>query len=236
MTLRRGPELPYKLIAGVTPCRPGWVVASAKIFGATIGPEPPRVFSTFLDILGERPAFTTLVINAPVGYPDSIDKGPRSCDIEARSLVGRRGGAIHNAPTRDVLSGRVAWSDGGLDVVSASLLPRYREVADEMSGYRQRSIYEGHPELSFYQINKEAPLKRSKKVVPGLDERRGILIRQIPGIESVLDATLVGVPTKHLYDAAAMLWTARRVFGHAARRIPKDGEWDSEGLRMEIVY
>ena len=45
-----------------------------------------------------------------------------------------------------------------------------------------------------------------------------------------------GVPQKHLYDAFALLWTARRVFGHAAKRIPMEPEWDSEGLRMEIVY
>jgi len=236
VTLRRGPELPYKLIAGVTPCRPGWLLASAKLHGSTIGPELPRVMPTFLDVLSERPAFSLIVVNAPIGYPDSIESGPRSCDREARALVGRRGGAVHNAPTRDVVSGKVSWSDGGLDVVSASLLPKYREVAAEMSGYRQRTVYEGHPELSFYQINKDTPLKRSKKIVPGLDERREVLIKQIPGIDRILDAEVVGVPIKHLYDAAAMLWTARRVFGHAARRIPKEAEWDSEGLRMEIVY
>ncbi len=191
---------------------------------------------TFLDVLSERPAFSLIVVNAPIGYPESNESESRSCDREARALVGRRGGAVHNAPTRDVISGKVSWSDGGLDVVSASLLPKYREVASEMSGYRQRTVYEGHPELSFYQINKDTPLKRSKKIIPGLDERRAVLLKQIPGIDRVLDAEIVGVPIKHLYDAAAMLWTARRVFGHAARRIPRDAEWDSEGLRMEIVY
>jgi predicted RNase H-like nuclease len=236
VTLRRGPELPYKLIAGVTPCRPGWLVASAKLHGSTIGPETPRVMPTFLDVLSERPSFSLIVVNAPIGFPDSKESGSRSCDLQARALVGRRGGAVHSAPTRDVLSGRVPWYEGGLDVVSASLLPKYQEVAEEMSGYRQRTVYEGHPELSFYQINQDTPLKRSKKIVPGLDERRAVLIKQIPGIERILDATMSGAPVKHLYDATAMLWTARRVFGHAARRIPKEAEWDSEGLRMEIVY
>lgn len=55
------------------------------------------------------------------------------------------------------------------------------------------------------------------------------------GIDKVLDAA-VDVPRKHLYDVAALLWTARRVHGKAARRIPKEPEWDSEGLRMEIVF
>jgi len=34
--------------------------------------------------------------------------------------------------------------------------------------------------------------------------------------------------------AAAFLWTARRIFAHAAIRIPEDPEWDEQGLRMEM--
>ena len=30
--------------------------------------------------------------------------------------------------------------------------------------------------------------------------------------------------------------TARRVQSHAAKRIPINPEWDSEGIRMEFVY
>jgi predicted RNase H-like nuclease len=33
-----------------------------------------------------------------------------------------------------------------------------------------------------------------------------------------------------------LLVTARRVLAHAAKRIPVHPEWDSEGLRMELVY
>ena len=67
----------------------------------------------------------------------------------------------------------------------------------------------------------------------GRDERRAILELRIPGIDVVLDTELLGVPQKHLFDAAALLWTARRVSAHAAKRIPTEPEWDSEGLRME---
>jgi hypothetical protein len=33
-----------------------------------------------------------------------------------------------------------------------------------------------------------------------------------------------------------LLWTARRVFARAAKRLPAEAEWDSEGMRMEFVY
>jgi predicted RNase H-like nuclease len=59
---------------------------------------------------------------------------------------------------------------------------------------------------------------------------------KVPGVNKILESELKRVPIKHLMDAAAMLWTARRVHAHAATRLPSDAEWDSEGIRMELVF
>jgi predicted RNase H-like nuclease len=232
----RGPDLPYSVVAGVTPVGTKWLVASAKMAGSTFAPEPPKVYDTFLEILSERPAFAGIVVNVPIGYLDTPEMGARTCDRQARALLRRRGTAVHNAPSRAVFDGRVSMENDGLDAVTRTLLPRYREVALEMSPYRQRVVYEGHPELSFYQSQKDTPLKRSKVIVEGREERRALLSEKLHGSERFFDADALGVPQKHLYDAFALLWTARRVSGHAAKRIPVEPEWDSEGLRMEIVY
>jgi predicted RNase H-like nuclease len=104
-----------------------------------------------------------------------------------------------------------------------------------MAPYRQRTVYEAKPELSFYQINGHEPLQWPKHFRAGRDERRELAVRRIPGIGVVLEAELEGVPPTHLLDVAAMLWTARRIFARAALRIPWEGEWDEEGLRMELV-
>jgi predicted RNase H-like nuclease len=220
----------------VTPCPVGWLVQSAKLHGATFAPEVPRVYGTFLEVLSERPSFEIIVINSPIGYSDSAEIGMRTCDLQARALTGSRGSTIHNAPSRAVLNGDVAWTDAGVDAVTATLLPRYREVAKEMSPFRQRTVYEGHPELSFYQLNQDVSMQQSKKIELGREERRDVLQSHIPGIEKVLDVEIQGVLEQHIFDALSLLWTARRVYGHAARRIPIEPEWDSEGLRMEMVY
>jgi predicted RNase H-like nuclease len=204
--------------------------------GATFAPESSRVYEAFLEILSEHPAFSIIVINAPIGYLDTPGMGARTCDKEVRALVGRRGSSIHNAPSRAVLGGLIEWNEGGLDAVTATMLPRYREVAREMSPFRQRLVYEGHPELSFFQLNQDTSMKRSKKIEAGRDERLEVLESHVPGIDQVLDVELPGVSEKHRFDALSLLWTARRVSGHAAKRIPVEPEWDSEGLRMEIVY
>ena len=236
MSSRRGPDLPYSVIAGVTPWRLHWLVASAKLHGATFAPEEPRIFDSFVGILDERPSYSAIVVNAPIGYLDSPATGARTCDRDARALLGQRGKFVHNAPTWPMLHGDSPWTEGSLDAISAMLLPCYREVAAEMSPYLQRLVYEGNPELSFYQLNGDVPLHRSKKIEGGRDERRVILEEKVPGISRVLDAELDGVPRKHLFDAAALLWTARRVFARAAMRLPVDPEWDSQGLRMELVF
>jgi predicted RNase H-like nuclease len=39
----------------------------------------------------------------------------------------------------------------------------------------------------------------------------------------------------HLLQAAGLLWTARRAAGRAVNRLPADPNWDTCGLRMEMV-
>jgi len=235
MASHGGPVLPYSIVAGVTPCAPGWLVASAKLNGATFAPETPLVIPTFAEVLDQKPSFSVIALNAPVGYVDDTHRGGRTCDRQARALLGRRGSTIHNAPTRASLQAGASVENDGLDAISNALLPRYREVAAEMAPYRQRTVFEVHPELSFFQINGDVPLRWTKKFEVGREERRVLLEKRIPGIDRVLDAELDDVPEAHLLDAAALLWTARRIFARAGTRLPSDPEWDKEGLRMEFV-
>ncbi len=104
-----------------------------------------------------------------------------------------------------------------------------------MAPYRQRSIYEVSSDLSFYQLNDDTPLRWSKRTEPGQDERRALLQKKIPGVERIIDTKLDRVPYSHMLDAAAFLWTARRMFARAGVRVPQDPQWDEFGLRMEIV-
>jgi predicted RNase H-like nuclease len=236
MSPRRGPELPYSIVAAATPNRGKWLVASAKVQGGTFAPEPPKLYDTFLEVLDERPSFSSVVVYAPVGYRDSKDGGPRTCDIEARQMLGNRGSLIQNAPTLEVLRRGYAVPEDHLDAVTIQRMSAYVEVFKEMSPYRQRQVYEGNPELSFFLLNDFTPLQLSKKTGEGRVERMEILTKKVPNIATVLDAEIPGVSIRNLTDVAAMVATARRVFTKSAKRIPTDGEWDSEGLRMEMVY
>ena len=234
MPLRRGPVLPYSVVAGATPWARRWVVASAKLTGSVFAPEPPKVYETFREILDEHPSFATIVAYTPIGYSRNAETGLRQCDVDAKDLLGRRAITVHRVPTRATLIEGLDAKQDHLDAVTISKLPAMRDAALEMSPYRQRVVYEGHPELSFYGLNGDVPLRHSKVKADGRDERREVLLAKVRGIEKVTDSG--AAPTKHLLDAAALLFSARRVFLHAAKRVPAEAQWDEEGLRMEIVF
>jgi predicted RNase H-like nuclease len=231
----RGPDLPYTVVAGVTPCGRSWLVASAKLQGTVFAAEEPQLLTSFSEVLDQRPSYAVIALNAPVGYLDKTHAGGRTCDREARSLLGsKRGSAIRSAPVRSS-SDELELLPDQLDAVSLALLPRYREVAAEMAPFRQRTVYEARSDMSFYEMNDGAPMQWRKHSEQGMEERRSLLETKFPGVDRILTAELPSASLAHLIDAAAFVWTARRIAARAAIRLPIDPEWDELGLRMEIV-
>ena len=233
--------MPYQTLAGVVPCPVGWLAATSKLQGITMAPETPQVFSRLRDVLDYKPAFQVIALFAPVGLHDTPTPGGRSCDRAARRLVGwPRSGAILSAPARAALDANsfaeAASANGGrLSVVGWQMVKRMAEVDDEMAPYWQRTVFEVHPELSFFQLNDDKPLRYSKHTAVGREERAALLRARIPGVERIVDARLARVSKAHVIDAAGCLWTARRIVTRAVNRVPEDPVWDSVGLRMEIV-
>jgi predicted RNase H-like nuclease len=203
--------------------------------GSTFAPEEVQIFDSFREVVDMRPGFSAIVVNAPIGYRDKQSDPPRQCDVVARSLLGRRAITIRRPPSREVLNRGSSLPSDHLDAVTKTMLPVIVDVSLEMSSYRQRTVYEGSPELSYYFLNGEKPLRWSKMREEGRQERRDLLVKA-PGIERIIDASLKGVGPQHLLDAAVLLISARRAQVHAAKRIPLHPEWDSEGIRMECVY
>jgi predicted RNase H-like nuclease len=104
-----------------------------------------------------------------------------------------------------------------------------------MAPFRQRTVFEVNADLSFYQLNDDIPMRWSKYSEKGTAERRALVETKLPGSLRIVDAEVPGTSQSHLLDAAAILWTARRIFAKAAIRIPTDPEWDEQGLRMEFL-
>ncbi len=240
--LQRGPELPYQLLAGVQPCPGGWLLASAKLVGTTCHAEQPRVVLSFREILESVPAYAVIALHGPIGLPSDSSKRGRACEREARQLLGfPRRGAVLSAPTRRALAAThdfkqaAALNGGHLDFVTWRMLAKIGEVADQVQSYHQRFVYEVSPEITYYTLNGDRPMRFPKRTRPGQEERRDVLGTRVQGIDRIYQADLPRVRPWHLTDVAATLWTARRVAGKGLRRLPAMPEWNEEGIRMEIV-
>jgi len=209
-------------------------VASGKLQGITLSPSDPIVFPALVDVLDYKPAFQVIALAAPVGLLEEQRRGGRTCEREARRLLGpRRGAAIASAPARSALAGGADLP--GVSAVARLHLHSTREANEQLQPYWQRVVYEVHPELSFYQLNGDQPLTSPKRTPVGRKERRELLEARLPGVQRLLDAKVKGAREKHLLDATACLWTARRIAARAVQRLPEDPEWDETGLRMEIA-
>ena len=223
-------ETPYKIVAGVTPCASGWLLVSAKIKGATFAPDFPRVIDRLYDVFNRRPAYSIIAMNAPIGSATEASSGGRKCDLEVSQLIGP--GALTSrwpaeAPTNESPRPEPHSTAPYLD-------DRRRELSQEIAPYLQRVVCEVLPELTFYQLNGEQPLREPPTTEAGYRERCELLLR-VPGIGRILETELDGVTRSQLLDASALLWSARRITARAGRRVPSLPEWDDDGLRVEIL-
>jgi predicted RNase H-like nuclease len=231
--LRRGAPLPYRPLAGVEPCPGGWLVVSGKLQGVSLFPEPPQVVASIIDVLDSRPPYEIIALHAPIGLPGQPTPGGRDCDRQARKLLGtRRGAAVTAPPSRSVA---YDVSGAGLSAIVRAQLARIREVQRDVASYHQRTVFEVHPELGFFQLNEDAPLRYGKRTHLGIDERLALLQARMPGLERVLDNVPAGVRLPTVLDACVDLWTARRIAARAIARLPEVPEWNEDGLRMELV-
>jgi predicted RNase H-like nuclease len=231
--LRKGAPLPYRPLAGVEPCPGGWFVVSGKLQGVSLFPEPPQVLSTITDVLDSRPPYEIIALHAPIGLPGERTPGGRACDRQARQLLGtRRGAAVTAPPTRSVV---YDVSGEGLSAVVRAQLARIREVQRDVASYHQRSVFEVHPELGFFQLNEDRPLRYGKRTHLGIQERLELLQARMPGLDRVLDNIPDGIRLPVVLDACVDLWTARRIAARAVARLPEVPEWNEDGLRMEMV-
>jgi predicted RNase H-like nuclease len=234
-------QLPYKVVAGVTPCATGWLVTSAKLQGVTLLPEDAFVLKTLEEVIDYRPSFTVIALDMPIGLPDDpLPRGFRACDREARDLLGwpRRAG-VDPVPSRKAL-GAGSFEDAQrvepwISPVEYRRFKWIRETEEQIQPYRQRTVYSVNPELTMYLLNSDQPMRFAKHSPAGFDERLHLLNLRLPGIEAVVKGRTKGASRMNLLDAAAVLWTARRIAGKVVSRLPQDPEWDSTGLRMELV-
>jgi predicted RNase H-like nuclease len=216
-------------------------VLPGRIAGVTVVAEEMFVVKTLAEVLDYRPKFDFGVANIPFGYPEYPNVRYRNCDKEARGALGWPmrlkvrpvpSRAALFAPNRKAALAIEPW-------LTRNDFRRFRwmrEAAEDVQPFHSRSFYSGVAELSFMHMNGDEPLTTSPFHEDGQTERLHLIRSKLPGVDDVVTR----VPPEHagqhhVFEAAAMLWSARRASGRAISRLPTDPEWDEAGIRVELV-
>lgn len=221
-------------LAGVDGCKAGWVVASRW----ADGPVAIDTRADFAAILAA--GYDLIAIDIPIGLP----REPRSCDREARRLLGpRRGSSIFPAPIREVLAARsyaeaneISSRVGNRKISQQcwNIVPKIREVDCLLEPGLQERVFEVHPEVSFRAANYGKPILENKKTAAGQQVRRQILETQGVGPQGLVKPG--GVAPDDLHDALIALWSAQRLVTGVGQGVTDDQTRDARGLSVNIWY
>ena len=235
------------LVAGVDGCRAGWIVVLVTL------PEAPRtplldirLCPTFEMVLTLQPLPTVIAVDMPIGLLAASQPGGRTCDRQARRLLGRRASSVFSPPCRAILDAtQYAQVRGyGMSRQAFGILPKVRAVDQVMSAGLQHLVYEAHPELAFMALAGH-PMQCNKKTAAGRQERLQALAR-VPGapyrdaghfLSQALQAfPRTQVAADDVLDAYVLTHTACRIATGQACCLPPQPPLDERGLRMEIWY
>jgi predicted RNase H-like nuclease len=226
-------------VAGVDGCRGGWLVVLAPLAG---GPARVELFASVAPLVEmvRRGALRVAAVDMPIGLP--ADR-PRSSDAVARRRLGPRGSSVFPTPPRAVLDA-IDWPTGlaaaraatgrGISKQAWHLVPRIRELDAAMDPSLQPAVSEAHPESTFAAIA-GAPLATRKRTAEGRAERLDLLAAVHPDPAGLLEARPAGAGADDVLDAAALVWTARRIVDGSALWLGDPHERDGRGLRMTLA-
>jgi len=234
-------------VAGVDGCRAGWFVAVASVTKQKVLQlKGFYVAETFADVLSKTADCELVCVDIPIGLSDGAK--PRQCDVTARRILGTgRASSIFPPPIRACLAAkdyktasRICLERSGkkLSKQGFFIMRKIHEVDQVMTPELQQRVREIHPELSFWALAGGKPAEHNKKTLAGRNERIVLLSQIFSDLQCFLAQARQPnkVAADDILDAVAAAWTAGQAVIGKARTLPENPEFDSRGLKMEILY
>jgi predicted RNase H-like nuclease len=231
---------------GVDGCRAGWIAVTLD------GSFSPRVsvHADFSGLLEQAGKDAVIAVDMPIGLPDFIRRGGRGPEQAVRPLLGQRQSSVFSIPSRSAVA-CTDYREGCAVALATSDPPRkiskqafflfgkIREIDAAIDASSQHRIRESHPEVAFWRLNGNAPMRTPKKVKgsihwPGMEERRALLARHGFDPAFLLQDPPRGAGADDFLDACVCALTARRIARGEAEPFPSDPALDSRGLQIAI--
>ncbi len=232
-----GPRAEGDTVVGVDGCRGGWVTVEWSTGSGRLLADRVEDLAPLIERLRNR-SVRAAAIDMPMGL---LDRQPRTCDTEARKLLGPRRSSIFPTPVRATLDARdyrhacrlsTEVSGKALSKQAFNLLPQIRRLDELIEPADQDRLVEAHPECAFVRLAGR-PLEHAKRTEAGRAHRRRLLEAHDPSLGAMLDERS-DLPLIDLIDAAVLAITAARVAAGTERRLISSV--DRRGLVAQIVY
>ncbi len=221
-------------VLGVDGCPSGWAVAELVIdLGRVVAIRHEISIDMVIRAVADGEVAVS-AIDMPIGLPDD---GVRSCDREARRLLGRRGSSVFPAPMRVTLDAddyvhacdlSFAASGKKLSKQTWNLVPKIAEVDAALPNELAERVVEAHPELGFLRLVGEL---LAPKASPEGRSARASALRDVVTADLLLYAE---VPLEDALDAVVNALTARHVHLGSGRRLGSGH--DPTGKPMHIWW
>jgi predicted RNase H-like nuclease len=234
------------MYVGADGCKAGWFA----VILTEDGNWDIDVFSDVSNLLNKIDDSSLILIDIPIGL---IERGAqeRQCDIEARRLLGaKRASSVFPAPCRSSIYGETykeasdineQMTGRRLSRQTWNIIHKICEVDSFLINCESAKscVRETHPEICFWAMAGH-PMEHYKKNDEGCLERMQVLQSVYPHTKNIIKRALKTYKRKEvarddILDALSAAITAT-VGVQRLLSIPEKPEFDSRGLRMEIVH
>ena len=235
-------------IVGVDGCRSGWVAAISNSEDDAI---QSVVYGRFAELLDAHADAGRIWVDIPIGLPWA-QCPKRSCDSEARRILGSRAASIFSPPSRPAAYAgdyaqakqrNLAELGCSLSIQAWGICSKIVEVDTLFARRRALTpmIVEAHPELCFWQLNGRVALPANKKTAEGQAYRAKLLAEHNPKVPAELQRIIrqthrKDVQVDDILDAMALSIRARQSLVHPATPLALGAQTDAHGLPMQIYY
>lgn len=201
-----------------------------------------KTFKTIDELCSYYEGISEILIDMPIGLPESSEEAQLRPDIEARKYlkVASRKSSIFPVPFRQLSyaeSKAEVWElnnklGAKLTVAGSGILPCIKQVDSFLQSnleWKERLI-ESHPECAFQALNGGRGIETSKHTPEGIEERIVILSQYVFNVRELVDPVSKS-KKEDILDSLCLAVTSK--FGYVS--IPKKPVRDSKGLPMRIV-
>ncbi len=224
---------------GIDGCPAGWVAVD-------LTQQWLHVFSTLQELWQTVQHHLALaLVDIPMGLPEDAY---RTCDLEARRLLGGRRSSIFFTPCREAVYA-VTYQEAnavnrhrvgkGISIQTWNICGKIREMDMLLQNHSVRDVLsESHPELAFAWLNGGQPLTSRKQRLAGRRERLDLLEQKLLGSTPWLLDVVASVPNRlarpdDILDAAVLSVAAVEA-RRALEPFPNPAPLDALGIPMQI--